>query len=75
MANITGIPEVGQLILPIKSLVGTVEVVVGGIFGLYLIFALFQMYYTKRKDKILKDILEEMRKISGSVEAGKLKKK
>ena len=75
MANITGIPEVGQLILPIKSLVGTVEVVVGGIFGLYLIFALFQMYYTKRKDKILKDILEELRKISGSVEAGKLKKK
>jgi len=75
MVNITGIPQLEPLVLPIKSLVGTVEVIVGGIFGLYLIFALFQLYYAKRKDKLLKEILEEIRKLGGSVAGGKIRKK
>lgn len=75
MTNITGIPELEPLILLVKSLVGTVELVVGGIFGLYLIFALFQLYYAKKKDKLLKEILEELRKISSDVQGAKSKKK
>ena len=75
MANITGIPELEPLMLPIKSLVGTVEVIVGGIFGLYLIFALFQLYYARRKDKVLREILEELRKIERSAAPNRIRKK
>lgn len=75
MTNVTGIPELEPLVLPIKSLVGTVEVIVGGIFGLYLIFALFQLYYAKRKDNVLKEILEELKKISSKNDSVKIKKR
>ncbi len=65
--DLSSIASLEPLVAPVKNLVGTLEVVLGGIFGLYLIFAVIQAYYAKRKDKLLREILGELRNVSSSL--------
>ena len=44
------------LIEGIKPLMGTISAMVGGLFGLYLIFILSRLYYEHKKVKLMKDI-------------------
>jgi hypothetical protein len=53
-------PEVVGLFEPImeiiKPAIGTVSAIVGGLFGLYLIFVIVRLYYERRKIKLLRNI-------------------
>lgn len=53
-------PEVLGLFQPliqaIKPLIGLASAVVGGLFGLYLIFVIARLYYERKKLRTLKDI-------------------
>jgi len=40
----------------IKPAIGTVSAIVGGLFGLYLIFIIARLYYERRKVKLLRNI-------------------
>ena len=44
------------LIETIKPIVGFISAVVGGIFGLYLIFIIARLYYERKKVRLLKNI-------------------
>jgi len=44
------------LIEAIKPIMGTVSALVGGLFGLYLIFIVARLYYERKKVNLLKDI-------------------
>lgn len=44
------------LIEALKPVIGTLSAVVGGLFGLYLIFILVRLYYERKKVKLLKNI-------------------
>lgn len=46
----------GPIIEAIKPVMGTVSAIVGGLFGLYLIFILFRLYYERKKVTLLKNI-------------------
>ncbi|MBI2107878.1 hypothetical protein HYU10_04735 [Candidatus Woesearchaeota archaeon] len=74
MSNVTQIMPLEPLLEPIKNLVGTLEFLVGGIFGLYLIFAIVQYYYARRKDKLLNEILGELKDIGKTLKSN-LKRK
>lgn len=51
------ITEIFQpLIETVKPIIGTISLVLGGLFGLYLIFILFRLYYERKKVKYLKNI-------------------
>ncbi len=59
------VPEVvndfiGPLIETIKPVMGTVSAIVGGLFGLYLIFILFRLYYERKKVNLLKNICYDL---------------
>jgi phosphate/sulfate permease len=54
------IPEIVNVFQPlidtIKPIMGFVSAVVGGLFGLYLIFIISRLYYERKKVKLLKNI-------------------
>ena len=60
LANQTASPETVELLQPlieaIRPIMGTVSAVVGGIFGLYLIFIIARLYYERRKVRLLRNI-------------------
>lgn len=53
-------PEALSLFQPIidtiKPIIGIASAVLGGLFGLYLIFVLSRLYFERRKVRLLKDI-------------------
>ena len=72
--ELLSIESLNPLIAPVKNLVGNLELILG-IFGLYMIFAIIQAYYAKRKDKLLKDILSALKDIESKIIIVKSKKK
>lgn len=54
------VPEIATLFQPlidtIKPIIGFVSAIVGGLFGLYLIFIIARLYYERKKVRLLKNI-------------------
>ncbi len=54
------VPEIATVFQPlidtIKPIMGFVSAIVGGLFGLYLIFIISRLYYEKKKVRLLKNI-------------------
>ena len=50
-------PDFQPIIGTLQVLLDKINVLVGGIFGLYLIFILFRIHHERRKVKLLKSIL------------------
>ena len=75
MVNITDIAPLESLVAPFQNLINTVEVILGGIFGLYLIFIIYKVYSISHERKILKDIRNDIRHIGSLLEKSAKKKR
>lgn len=64
------VPELQPLIDTIKPLVLKVSIIVGGIFGLYIILILIRIHYERKKVKILKDIRYDLDQLNKHHEIG-----
>ncbi|MBT4936018.1 hypothetical protein HOL21_00035 [Candidatus Woesearchaeota archaeon] len=53
-------PELQPLVDTIQPFFGKLSVLVGGLFGLYIILILVRIYYERKKVKILRDIRYDM---------------
>jgi len=51
----------------IESFVGVVQMLVGGLFGLYLIMAIMRYYEARQMRKLMKDIKTELTKLRESL--------
>ena len=75
LAEGTGIPSAFQPLIDVISKIrGAIEILVGGIFGIYLILIILRWLEYKKVVKLLTQIRKEMRELNENL-TGKKKKK
>jgi len=68
MVDITSLGPLGTLISPIQGIIKTLEVILGGIFGLYLVFIIIRYYFMRKEKKLLTDIKQELKNIGNRLD-------
>lgn len=63
----TTLPLVGPIADTVTNMWQTLQVLVGGIFGLYIVIILLRIYEYKNISKTLKEIKEDIKKLKHSI--------
>jgi hypothetical protein len=67
-------PSIESLASVIGGVIDTLRVLVGGIFGLYIIVLIFKWVEYKRLVKIITDMRKELRELNGNLKSKKKKR-
>jgi hypothetical protein len=65
------LPSISELTVLVAGLIKEVELLLGGLFGLYLVFFIISAINRKKERRVLVDIRSELRRLNHNLDLGK----